>query len=111
MKDCVFCKIIKGEIGKLILKNENFVVFESIEPKAKVHLLIVPKKHIVDMDSIEADEFKILTELFPLIQKISKQFNLKNGYRLVVNQGTDAGQSIQHLHFHLLGGEKLSFAL
>jgi histidine triad (HIT) family protein len=111
MSNCIFCKIINGEIGKVIEESKNFVIFESIEPKAKVHLLVVPKKHITGLEGIEESEFVMLTGLFPLIQKMSKRFNLKNGYRLVANQGTDAGQSIPHLHFHLLGGEKLSFAL
>jgi len=111
MLDCVFCKIIRGEIGELIDQTENFVVFKSIEPKTKIHLLIVPKKHITGLYAINSSELIDLSELFPIIQKMAKKFDLKSGCRLVCNQGSDAGQSVPHLHFHLLGGEKLSFSL
>ena len=106
--DCLFCKIIKGEIpSSKVYEDEDMYVFKDIAPKAKVHLLAVPKDHyklIADMDDKRAQSFaRILTR----IPQIAKDNGCENGYRLVVNQGDDAGQTVFHLHVHILGGETL----
>lgn len=106
--DCVFCKIIKGEIPSAkVYEDDKMLVFKDIEPKAKIHLLAVLKTHfklLSDMGENEADLLKYMLRKIP---QIAEDNGLKNGYRLVVNQGEDAGQSVFHLHVHILGGETL----
>lgn len=106
--DCVFCKIIKGEIPSAkVYEDDKMLVFKDIEPKAKIHLLAVLKTHfklLSDMGETEAD---LLTYMLRKIPQIAEDNGLKNGYRLIINQGEDAGQSVFHLHVHILGGETL----
>lgn len=106
--DCVFCKIIKGEIPSAkVYEDDKMLVFKDIEPKAKIHLLAVLKTHfklLSDMGENEADLLKYMLRKIP---QIAEENGLGNGYRLVVNQGEDAGQSVFHLHVHILGGETL----
>jgi histidine triad (HIT) family protein len=110
--DCIFCKIIKKEIpSKIVCENDKVIVFEDIEPKAKIHLLIVPKKHIVSVNDLELSDKDLIAELILTAKKIAKDKNLsESGYRIVLNVGKDAGQTVEHVHLHLMGGEKLSWS-
>jgi histidine triad (HIT) family protein len=103
---CIFCKIIKGEIpNKTILEDENFLAFEDINPQAKIHILIIPKTHI---DSFDVIAPKVMQEMTTFIQKVASASGVKHdGYRLITNIGTNGGQEVEHIHFHLLGGERL----
>ena len=106
--DCLFCKIIRGEIPSAkVYEDEDMLVFRDIEPKAKVHLLAVPKDHfklLSEMDEKRAELVKYMLEKIP---QIAAENGCENGYRLVVNQGEDAGQTVFHLHIHILGGQTL----
>lgn len=107
-KNCVFCKICAGQIpSSKIYEDEKMLVFRDIEPKAKVHLLAIPKEHfklLSDLNSVRAETVKYMLGKIP---EIAKANGLANGYRLVINQGEDAGQTVPHLHIHILGGETL----
>ena len=107
--DCLFCAIIKGEIpsGK-IYEDEYCYCFRDINPQAKVHALVVPKMHITSVDAIDEQSSVIISKIFEAIPKIAKLLSLKDGYRVVSNIGDHGCQSVKHLHFHILGGERLS---
>jgi histidine triad (HIT) family protein len=103
MTDCVFCKIITEEIpSKKVFENENLIAFNDINPKAKVHVLVVPKKHIDSV--INLDDQNLAGELIVVAKEIAKNNSLQ-GYKLVVNVGKDGGQVVEHLHLHLLSGD------
>ena len=104
--DCVFCKIINKEIpSDIIYENENVIVFKDINPKAEIHLLIVSKKHLVNLNEAGENDKELLAELFLTAKKVAQQLNLINkGYKLVLNVGRGAGQAVDHLHLHLLSG-------
>jgi histidine triad (HIT) family protein len=103
---CIFCKIVAGEIpNNTVLEDENFLSFYDIEPQAKTHILVIPKKHFESFEEVDGDTMAKMTEF---IKKVSKKANIdKNGYRLITNIGSDGGQEVPHLHFHLLGGQKI----
>lgn len=106
MEDCLFCKIISGEIPcKKIYEDENCIAFNDISPKAPVHILVVPKIHTEAVHTIQKDE-NIANNLFFAVSKIVKEQNLtEKGYRLIINSGKDGGQTVFHLHVHILGGK------
>ena len=105
MKDCFFCKIINKELpSEIVYENEEAVAFRDIHPKAVVHILILPKKHIVSISHLELKDKNLVGDLFLAAQKIAKENNLK-GYKLTINVGREGGQLIDHLHLHLLGGK------
>jgi len=105
MEDCIFCKIAKGEIpSEKVFENENLLAFNDINPKAKVHVLIITKKHIESVKHLEEIDAKLIGELFLAAQKIAKEKNME-GYKLVVNVGREGGQVVDHLHLHLLSGD------
>ena len=110
MEDCLFCKIIKGEIpAKKVYEDDDMVIFKDIDPKAKNHHLCVPKSHfklLADMTEAQGD---MLLKCFKKIPTLVKELGLENGYRLVINQGDDAGQSVFHLHIHILSGQKMGW--
>ena len=109
MEDCLFCKIIKGEIPSTKVYEDEYVfAFRDIQPKAPVHILVIPKKHIASAKDIEVEDEALIGKMFTTIKKIAEKEGLENGYRIVNNCGEDGGQEIMHLHFHLLGGMKLS---
>ncbi len=113
MENCVFCKIIKGEIpSNIVYQDDDFVVFPDLSPKAKLHYLAVPRKHFALLSEAEREEEALLGRILAKIPTLSKELGLENGYRIVVNQkgekGNDAGQEVMHLHIHILAGEKLS---
>jgi len=104
MKNCLFCKIINKEIAsEIVYEDEKIIAFKDIHPKAPVHFLIIPKKHISSVDHLEIEDKTLMGELILAAQKIAREINLK-GYRLQINVGRPAGQIIDHLHLHLLAG-------
>lgn len=107
-KDCIFCKIIRGEIPSAkVYEDDKMLVFKDIEPKAKVHLLAIPKDHFKLLSEADGERAEIIKYMLGKIPQIAAENGCKNGYRLVINQGDDAGQTVFHLHVHILGGETL----
>src|SRR3989339_410465 len=105
MEDCIFCKIIKGEIpSDKVYEDPDIIVLNDIIPKAKVHILIIPKKHIESIKHVEESDKEIIGELFLTAKRIAKDKNLE-GYKLLFNVGREGGQVIDHLHLHLLSPE------
>lgn len=106
--NCIFCKIIAGEIPSAKLyEDDEIVVIKDIEPKAKVHCLCIPKEHFALLEEMDESRALIVKRALEKIPKLKKQLGVEQGFRLVVNQGADAGQSVPHLHIHILGGETL----
>lgn len=107
--DCLFCKIINGDIpSKKAYEDENIFAFYDIAPQAPVHILVIPKEHIASMDAVTAENADVVAKIFAAIPKIAADAGIKNGYRVISNCGPDACQSVKHLHFHILGGAQLS---
>ena len=107
--DCIFCSIIKGDIpSKCVWNDEECYAFCDINPQAPVHFLVVPKLHICSADSVCPENASFVAHIFSVIPKIAKKLGLENGYRIITNVGEDGCQSVKHLHFHVLGGKKLS---
>ena len=111
MADCLFCKIIDGEIpGDIVYENDNVLAFKDINPVAPTHILIIPKTEIPTFNDIEEEHQMLLGGLLLAAKKIAADQNLsKNGYRLVINCNDDGGQTVYHLHMHIIGGRKLSW--
>jgi histidine triad (HIT) family protein len=110
MSGCLFCKIVNGEIpAEIIHRDENTLAFKDINPQAPVHVLVIPHKHITRLTSPEAVDGKMLAQIFVTIQKIAQQMKLDNGFRVVTNCGADGGQTVDHIHFHVLGKRSLSW--
>ncbi len=108
MEDCIFCKIIRGEIpSNKVYEDDEILAFKDINPMAPVHILVIPKKHIESADEISEEDELLIGKIFTVIKRLAKENNLDNGYRIVNNCGEDGGQAVIHLHFHLLGGRKL----
>ncbi|MBQ3869033.1 MAG: histidine triad nucleotide-binding protein [Clostridia bacterium] len=109
MHDCIFCKIIKGEIpSKKVYEDEFVYAFHDINPQAAVHILIVPKTHIASAAEITPDNSALVSKVFEAAAKIAAEAGLDKGYRIVTNVGEHGCQSVKHIHFHLLGGQQLS---
>lgn len=108
--DCIFCKIISGDIpSKKIYEDDNILVFNDIAPNAKVHAVVIPKTHIMaSINEINNENIHQISEIILKIPKIASTLGLSNGYRVITNSGPDAGQTVGHIHFHILGGERLS---
>ena len=108
MSNCLFCKIIAGEIPSTkVYEDQQILAFWDIAPQAPCHILVVPKTHIQDVDGITAENSAVVAHIFATIPQIAKAEGLENGYRVVSNCGADAGQTVPHLHFHILGGKTL----
>lgn len=108
MNDCIFCKIANGDIpSDFIYEDEKMVAFKDINPQAPVHLLLVPKVHIESTDSIDEENEHLIGHIFRIASQIAKDFGLENGYRIVNNCKEDGGQTVDHIHFHLLGGRSM----
>ncbi len=106
--NCVFCRIIKGEIpAAVVYRDDKMCVFKDLEPKAKVHLLAVPKSHFKLLSEAEEEDAETLKYMLTKIPSIAAANGCENGYRLIINQGDDAGQTVFHLHIHILGGQPL----
>ena len=110
--DCLFCKIANKELpSEIIQENDKFITFKDIKPAAPLHLLIVPKKHIDSINDLELEDKDLIGELFILAKKIAKEQGVAEaGYRLTFNVGKNAGQTVDHIHLHLMGGKKLPLA-
>jgi len=103
---CIFCKIVSGELpNNSVAENDKFIAFHDLYPKAPIHILIIPKEHV---DCFQDTPAQMMADMTTFIQEVAKKVGLdKGGYRLITNNGSDGGQEINHLHFHLLGGGKL----
>ena len=107
--DCLFCKIIAGEIpSSKVYEDEWVYAFRDIAPQAPVHVLVIPKTHIASADEITGENAALVSHIFEAIPKIAQNEGLTNGYRVISNVGNDGCQSVKHLHFHILGGKQLS---
>ena len=112
MMNCLFCKIIAGEIPSTkVYEDETVLAFRDINPQAPTHILVIPKVHIPSVDGINAENSAVVARIFEVIPTIAAGENLTNGYRVVSNCGADAGQTVNHLHFHILGGQELSLQM
>lgn len=102
--DCIFCKIVAGEIpSKKVFEDEQILAFYDIEPKAPTHVLVIPKTHITGAAAVTAENSAVVAHIFETIPTIAKELGLTD-FRVVTNNGADAGQTVHHLHFHILGG-------
>ena len=107
-KDCIFCKIAAGEIpSDKVYEDEQVVAFKDLNPQAPVHVLVVPKAHFATLAEMDAEGAEFVKHALTVIPQIAASLGLASGYRLIVNQGQDAGQTVHHLHIHLLGGRPL----
>lgn len=105
----VFERIIEGTLPcEKVFENERILAIKDIAPVAPVHLLIIPKKHIRNLQSVTQEELHLIAEIACVAQQLAKEFCVEEGYRLLTNNGEDAGQTVFHLHFHLIGGRVLS---
>ena len=110
--DCVFCKIISGEIpSKKVYEDEHVLAFWDIKPAAPVHVLVIPKQHIASAAEITPENSAVVARIFEVIPKIARELGLDNGFRVVSNCGDAGGQTCYHLHFHILGGRKLTLVM
>ena len=110
--DCIFCKIIAGDIPSTkVYEDELVYAFRDINPQAPTHILVIPKAHIDSINGITAENSAVVAHIFAVIPQIAAMENLKDGYRVVSNCGPDAGQTVFHLHFHILGGKELSLQM
>lgn len=107
--DCLFCKIADGSIPSTkVYEDESVLAFKDIAPQAPVHVVVIPKQHIESAAYITEDNSAVVAHCFEVIARLSKELGLENGFRVINNCGQDGGQTVKHLHFHLLGGTKLS---
>ena len=112
MENCLFCKIIAGDIPSAkVWEDDVCYAFRDIAPQAPTHVLVVPKAHIESCNGITADNSAVVAHIFTVIPQIAKAEGLENGYRVVSNCGADAGQTVHHLHFHILGGKTLGLEM
>ncbi len=112
MSNCLFCKIIAGEIPSTkVYEDEKILAFRDIAPQAPTHILVIPKAHISSVAEISEENCHVVAHIFRIIPQIAKAEGLTNGYRVVSNCGEDAGQTVHHLHFHILGGQKLALEM
>ena len=112
MENCLFCKIIAGAIPSTKVYEDDLVLaFRDIAPQAPSHILVIPKAHIPSVDGITQENSAVVAHIFQVIPQIAKAEGLKDGYRVVSNCGADAGQTVHHLHFHILGGKPLNLEM
>lgn len=109
--DCLFCRIIAGEIpSDKVYEDEDLFAFRDIDPKAPTHILVIPKKHIQSVNEIDQNNADLISKAYLVLKKLAEEEGIaESGYRIVVNINEDGGQSVGHLHFHLLGGRSLSW--
>ena len=107
MSDCLFCKIIAGDIpSKKVYEDESAYAFYDIDPQAPTHFLVIPKEHVLESArAVTAEHAALIVHIYQVIAKLADELGLEGGYRVVTNAGPDAGQTVLHLHFHLLGGK------
>ena len=112
MSDCLFCKIVAGDIPSTkVYEDETVLAFRDIAPMAPTHILVIPKCHIPSVNGVTAENSAVVAHIFEVIPRIAEKEGLVNGYRVVSNCGGDAGQTVPHLHFHILGGKKLALEM
>ena len=112
MEKCLFCKIIAGELPSTkVYEDETILAFRDIAPQPPTHVLVVPKVHIEDCNGITAENSAVIAHIFEVIPKIAKAEGLVNGYRVASNTGADSGQTVPHLHFHILGGKAMDLQM
>ena len=112
MNDCIFCKIVAGIIPSTkVYEDETVLAFRDIAPMAPTHILVIPKEHITDAGSVTVENSAVVAHIFEVIGKIAKEEGLTEGFRVVSNCGPHAGQTVPHLHFHILGGKQLSLEM
>ena len=110
--DCLFCKIVAGIIPSTkVYEDETVFAFRDINPQAPTHILVIPKTHIASVNDVTAENSAVVSHIFEVIPAIAKAENLTGGYRVVSNCGADAGQTVHHLHFHILGGKPLALEM
>lgn len=110
--DCLFCKIANGDIPSTkVYEDDQILAFRDIAPQAPTHILVIPKAHIPSVDGITEENSAVVSHIFSVIPKIAAAENLTGGYRVVSNCGPDAGQTVAHLHFHILGGKALALEM
>lgn len=109
MEDCLFCKIIKGDIPcNKVYEDDDVLAFYDINPVAKIHILVIPKKHIASISHMQKEDEALIGKIYTVINKIAEEQGFKdNGFKVIVNCGEDGGQEVMHLHFHILAGENL----
>ena len=112
MENCLFCKIVAGQIPSTkVYEDETVLAFRDIAPQAPTHILVIPKAHIDSVAGITAENSSVVAHIFEVIPAIAEKEGLVNGYRVVSNCGADAGQTVPHLHFHILGGKTLALEM
>lgn len=110
MADCLFCKIVEKKIpASVVHEDDQVVAFNDIDPKAPTHILIIPKKHIENIQNLRAEEQNLLYHMVETANRLAQSQKLTRGYRLVINNGPEGGQSVFHLHLHLLGGRQMKW--
>ena len=110
MTDCLFCKIARQELdSEVVHESENILVFRDINPAAPLHVLAIPKEHVASVNELNRNHAGVLAEIFVALSTIAGREGTDSGYRIVTNVGPDAGQSVFHLHFHLLGGRPMAW--
>ena len=110
--DCIFCKIARGDIpSNKVYEDDQCLAFYDLNPMAKVHVLVIPKQHIASAAAVTAEDSATVGHIFSIIPEITEKLGLKDGFRVVTNCGEHAGQSVHHLHFHILGGEQLKMEM
>jgi histidine triad (HIT) family protein len=109
MADCIFCQIAAGKIpGDIVFQDESVLAFKDIHPKAPVHVLIIPRKHIISLADLRREDLPVAVHMLEVVNTVAQNLGTGKAYKLVVNTGSEAGQVIMHLHMHLLGGRKIN---
>ena len=112
MSNCLFCKIIDGQIPSTkVYEDDQVLAFRDIAPQAPTHILVIPKAHMASVAEVSPENSGVVAHIFEVIAQIAKAEGLENGYRVVSNCGDDAGQTVHHLHFHILGGKRLALEM
>ena len=110
--DCIFCKIVKGDIpSNKVYEDDTVLAFHDIAPQMPVHVIVIPKMHIASAAEVNEDNSAVIGHIFEVIPKIAKDLGLDNGFRIINNCGKDGGQTVGHIHFHILGGRTLGEGL
>lgn len=110
MADCIFCQIVSGDIpSQKVYEDDNVLAFHDIDKKAPVHVLIIPKKHIASIAAAEDNDMPLLADMMRTAKKLAFDLGIQDGFRLVANTGIDGGQTVDHLHFHLMGGRAFTW--
>lgn len=111
MSECIFCRIAAGELSAdIVHEDDRVIVFKDITPQAPIHLLLIPKRHVSTLLELTEEDGELLTHIFTVIRQVVKEYDLgKKGFRTVINTGDEGGQTVKHLHFHLLGGRHMQW--